>query len=239
MNGLVSRPSIQAHSMKHRISYNEIVTTAAKALFALGVSPGVDVENAKNIAWLEASKLGGISILADEIAKIDGLRQWPIPKIEKAEEAMVITPSIPSSLSLVQTSLDFVEIGQTVIIKMCSAPLIIFAESARRASQSKGFILKWVTDGVLMEGVCGPGWSYINKRSQIRRGPADVLIKSLDPKLLAEKASDDNVYKRSISKGMPVDLDSWTLINQIAKESLVPSNIHSRGSAGAEVDDSS
>ncbi|MFL2934599.1 MAG: DUF3726 domain-containing protein, partial [Thalassobaculaceae bacterium] len=63
--------------MNHRISYNEIVTTAAKALFALGVSPGVDVENAKNIAWLEASKLGGISILADEIAKTDGLRQWP------------------------------------------------------------------------------------------------------------------------------------------------------------------
>ena len=46
--------------MNHRISYNEIVTTAAKALFALGVSPGVDVENAKNIAGLEASKLGGI-----------------------------------------------------------------------------------------------------------------------------------------------------------------------------------
>ena len=82
--------------MNHRISYNEIVTTAAKALFALGVSPGVDVENAKNIAWLEASKLDGISILADEIAKIDGLRQWPIPKIEHAEEGMVITlePSV-------------------------------------------------------------------------------------------------------------------------------------------------
>ena len=225
--------------MNHRISYNEIVTTAAKALFALGVSPGVDVENAKNIAWLEASKLGGISILADEIAKIDGLRQWPIPKIEKAEEAMVITPSIPSSLSLVQTSLDFVEIGQTVIIKMCSAPLIIFAESARRATQSKGFKLKWVTDGVLIEGVCGPGWSHINKRLQIGRGPADVMVNRIEPKLLSEKASDNSIYERSISNGMLVDLDSWILINQIAKETLVPSNIHSRRSAGAEVDDSS
>ena len=225
--------------MNHRISYNEIVTTAAKALFALGVSPGVDVENAKNIAWLEASKLGGISILADEIAKIDGLRQWPIPKIEKAEEAMVITPSISSSLSLVQTSLDFVEIGQTVIIKMCSAPLIIFAESARRATQSKGFRLKWVKDGALIEGICGPGWSYINKRLQIRSGPADVVIKEIDPRTLADKASDHNIYEHSISKGMLVDLGSWTLINQIAKETLVPSNIHSRGGAGAEVDDSS
>ena len=225
--------------MNHRISYNEIVTTAAKALFALGVSPGVDVENAKNIAWLEASKLGGISILADEIAKIDGLRQWPIPKIEKAEEAMVITPSIPSSLSLVQTSLDFVEIGQTVIIKMCSAPLIIFAESARRATQSKGFKLKWVTDGVLIEGVCGPGWSYINRQLQIGRGPADVMVNKIEPKLHSEKASDSTIFERSISNGMLVDLGFWILINQIAKETLVPSNIHSRGSAGAEVDDSS
>ncbi|MDC0159000.1 DUF3726 domain-containing protein [Rhodospirillaceae bacterium] len=225
--------------MNHRISYNEIVTTVAKALFALGVSPGVDVENAKNIAWLEASKLGGVSILADEIAKIDGLRQWPIPKIEKAEEAMVITPSIPSSLSLVQTSLDFVEIGQTVIIKMCSAPLLIFAESARRATQSKGFNLKWVTDGVLIEGVCELGWSHINKPSQIGRGPADVMVNRTEPKLLSEKASDNSIYERSISNGMLVDLGSWFLINQIAKETLVPSNIHSRGSAGAEVDDSS
>ena len=225
--------------MNHRISYNEIVTTAAKALFALGVSPGVDVENAKNIAWLEASKLGGISILADEIAKIDGLRQWPIPKIEKAEEAMVITPSIPSSLSLVQTSLDFVEIGQTVIIKMCSAPLLIFAESAKRATQSKGFKLRWVTNGVLIEGGCGPGWSYINKRLQIGSGPADVIVSRIEPKLLSEKACDTNIYELSISNGMLVDLGSWILINQIAKETLVPSNIHSRGSAGAEVDDSS
>jgi hypothetical protein len=225
--------------MNHRISYNEIVTTAAKALFALGVSPGVDVENAKNIAWLEASQLDGISILADEIAKIDGLKQWPIPKIENAEEGMVITSSIPSSLSLVQTSLDFVEIGQTVIIKMCSAPLIIFAESAKRATQSKGFRLKWVADGVLIEGVCGPGWSYINKRLQIRHGPADVLITRTEPDLRAEKASDDNIYEHSISNGMLVDRSSWALVNRIAKEILVPSNIHSRGGAGAEVDDSS
>jgi hypothetical protein len=225
--------------MNHQISYNEIVTTAAKALFALGVPPGVDVENAKNIAWLEASQLDGISILADEIAKIDGLGHWPIPKIENAKEGMVITSSIPSSLSLAQTSLDFVEIGQTVIIKMCSAPLIIFAESARRATQSKGFRLKWVTDGVLIEGICGPGWSYINKHLQIRHGPADVLINRIEPKLLAEKASDDKTYEQSISKGMLVDRGSWALINQIAKETLVPSNVHSRGGAGAEVDDSS
>ena len=106
MNGLVSRPSIQAHSMKHRISYNEIVTTVAKALFALGVSPGVDVENAKNIAWLEANRLGGVSILADEIARIDNLGQWSIPEIKNADEQLVITSSMSSSLGLAQTILD-------------------------------------------------------------------------------------------------------------------------------------
>ena len=148
--------------MHHPISYNEIVSTAAKALFGLGLPPGVDTESAKNIAWLEANRLDGVSILADEIATIDRLGQWPVPEIENADEQLIITSSLPSSLVLAQMSLDFAEIGKTVTIKMCSVPLIIFAEAARRATKSKGFRLRWVVDGIMIEGICGSGWSDIN-----------------------------------------------------------------------------
>ena len=96
--------------MHHPISYNEIVSTVAKALFGLGLPPGVDTENAKNIAWLEANKLDGVSILVDEIATIDRLGQWHVPEIENADEQLIITSSLPSSLVLAQMSLDFAEI---------------------------------------------------------------------------------------------------------------------------------
>ena len=224
--------------MHHPISYNEIVTTVTKALFGLGLPPGVDTESAKNIAWLEANRLDGISILADEIATIDRLGQWSTPEIENADEHLIITSSMPSSLVLAQVSLDFVEIGKTVTIKMCSVPLIIFAEAARRATKSKGFKLKWVVDGIMIEGICGPGWSDINIPPQFKSSSADVIISNIKSDRPATAAIYDENYNYSLSNGMMVDPDCWNTINQLAKTTLVPSNLHSRASAGAEVDDS-
>ena len=224
--------------MYHPISYNEIVTTAAKALFGLGLPPGVDTESAKNIAWLEANKLDGVSILADEIATIDRLGQWSIPEIENADEQLIITSSIPSSLVLAQMSLDFAEIRKTVTIKMCSAPLIIFAEAAKRATTSKGFRLRWVVDGIMIEGICGPGWSDINISPQFKSSSADVIISTHNSDRPATASTYDEHYNHSLSNGMMVDPECWHTINELAKATLVPSSVHSRASAGAEVDDS-
>jgi len=224
--------------MYHPISYNEIVTTAAKALFGLGLPPGVDTESAKNIAWLEANRLDGVSILADEIATIDRLGQWSKPEIENADEQLIITSSNPSSLVLAQMSLDFAEIGKTVTIKMCSAPLIIFAEAAKRATTSKGFKLRWVVDGIMIEGICGPGWSDINISPQFKSSSADVIISTHNSDRPATASIYDEHYNHSLSNGMMVDPECWHTINQLAKATLVPSSVHSRASAGAEVDDS-
>jgi hypothetical protein len=224
--------------MHHPISYNEIVTTVAKALFGLGLPPGVDTESAKNIAWLEANRLGGVSILADEIATIDRLGKWSTPKIENADEQLIITSSMPSSLVLAQMSLDFAEIGKTVTINMCSVPLIIFAEAARRATKSKGFKLRWVVDGIMIEGICGPGWSDINIPPQFKSSSADVIISNNKSERPATAAIYDEHYNYSLSNGMMVDPECWNAINQLAKTTLVPSSVHSRASAGAEVDDS-
>tara|TARA_B100001057_G_C22800476_1_gene931314 strand:- start:58 stop:735 length:678 start_codon:yes stop_codon:yes gene_type:complete len=224
--------------MHHPISYNEIVTTVAKALFSLGVPPGVDTESAKNIAWLEANRLGGVSILADEIATIDNLGQWPTPEIENADEQLTITSSMPSSLVLAQMVIDFAEIGKPVTINACSVPLIIFAEAARRATTSKGFKLKWVVDGIMIEGICGSGWSDINIPAQYKSSTANVMITSHNSERPPTAAIYDEHYNYSLSNGMIVDPERWNIINQLAKTTLVPSSIHSRASAGAEVDDS-
>ena len=224
--------------MHHPISYNEIVSTVAKALFGLGLPPGVDTENAKNIAWLEANKLDGVSILVDEIATIDKLRQWPVPEIENADEQLIITSSLPSSLVLAQMSLDFAEIGKTVTIKMCSVPLIIFAEASRRATKSKGFTIRWVVDGIMIEGICGPGWSGINIPPQYKSSSADVIIINHNSDRPANAAIYDANYDYSLSNGMMVDPECWTIINRLAKTTLVANSVHSRASAGAEVDDS-
>ena len=224
--------------MHHPISYNEIVSTAAKALFGLGLPPGVDTESAKNIAWLEANKLDGVSILVDEIATIDRLGQWPVPGIENADERFTISSSNPSSLVLAQMSLDFAEIGKTVTIKMCSVPLIIFAEAARRATKSRGFRLRWVVDGIMIEGICGSGWSDINIPPQFKSSSADVIISNHNSDRPPTAAICDKHYNDSLSKGMMVDPECWNTINRLAKTTLVPSSVHSRASAGAEVDDS-
>ena len=224
--------------MHHPISYNEIFTTVAKALFSLGVPPGVDTESAKNIAWLEANRLGGVSILADEIATIDNLGQWPTPEIENADKQLTITSSMPSSLVLAQMIIDFVEIGKPVTINSCSVPLIIFAEAARRATTSKGFKLKWVVDGIMIEGICGSGWSDINIPPQPKSASADVIISNHKSDRPATAAIYNTHFNFSLSNGMMVDAECWNTINRLAKATLVPSSVHSRASAGAEVDDS-
>lgn len=224
--------------MHHPISYNEIVTTVAKALFSLGLPPGVDTESAKNIAWLEANRLGGVSILADEIARIDNLGQWSIPEIKNADEQLIITSSMSSSLGLAQTILDFAEIGKTVTMNMCSVPLVLFAEAARRATKSKGYKLRWVVDGIMIEGICGSGWSDINIPPQPKSASADVIISNHKSDRPATAAIYNTHFNFSLSNGMIVDAECWNTINQLAKATLVPSSVHSRASAGAEVDDS-
>lgn len=225
--------------MHYWISFNEIVTTVTKALSALGAPPGSDSENAKNIAWLEAHKLDGISILADEIKNIGRSDRWPKPILKRNKNEVFLSSKIPSSLIIAQTALDFAETGEIINIQFCSAPLIIFAEATRRSTNEKFFRLYWNMDGLPVEGFCANKFAAINPLSDSTQLPGELLVKLQATRPFENILSDNYVSQHSLSEGVHVEEQSWKLITQIAKRILVPSSLNSRSSAGADVDDSS
>ena len=224
--------------MRRAVSYNEIVTTVTKALFALGAPPGVDSENAKNIAWLQAHQLDGVEMLAREIQKISRIDEWPMPKKECTSEGLSLTSTLVSSLALAQTGLDFVETGEIVSVKMCTAPLIFFAESARRASKSKSFEIILNADNIAFKGICEDGRATIDNWRPLNFITANITIKQTASKHSAVPNPIENIYEHSLNHGMVVHDAHWDLITQISKKCLVPNNKYSRAGAGAEVDDS-
>lgn len=224
--------------MRRTVSYNEIVATVTKALFALGAPPGVDSENGKNIAWLQAHQLDGVEMLAREIQKFSRIDEWPMPKKEYTSEGLSLTSTLVSSLTLAQTGLDFVETGKTVSIKMCAAPLIFFAESARRASKSKSFEIILNSDNITVKGICKDGRATIDTGRALNFMTANITIKQTVLNRRASPNSTENIYEHSLYNGMLVNDAHWDLITQISKKCLVPNNKYSRAGAGAEVDDS-
>jgi hypothetical protein len=224
--------------MHYLISYNEIITTVTKALFALGAPPGSDSENAKNIAWLATQQFDGVSILADEIKSIESSGGWSKPILTRLSNEVMLTSTIPSSLIIAQTALDFAEIGKIVNIKFCSAPLIIFAEATRRSTNANFFRLYWTMDGLPVEGFCANKFATINSLSKSKQLPGEVMVKLQAGGRFENILSDNNVFHRSLSEGIQVSEQPWKLITQMAKRILVPSSLNSRSSAGAEVDDS-
>jgi hypothetical protein len=224
--------------MKHHISFNEIISTVTKALCAMGFPPGFDQETAKNIAWLEARKLGGIAALVSEIEKIKNLDQWPIVTTITTQTNLTITSSLQSGLLLAQVAIDFAESGKTILIKKCTAPLFIFAEAARRARVIDGFIVNWKIGKFLFEGICQNGQVKISKKLDGFQSLGDILIRLERCDNLLDDHNSRPVCQVSLSEGIVVDAQSWFQITSIARNTLVPSSEHSRSNAGAEVDDS-
>ena len=53
--------------MELRLSLHEVISKSTQALKALNFPPGLDIENGKNIGWLEARGLPGLQNLVEEI----------------------------------------------------------------------------------------------------------------------------------------------------------------------------
>ena len=53
--------------MQFRLSLHEVISKSTQALRALNFPPGLDIENGKNIGWLESYGLPGLQNLFEEI----------------------------------------------------------------------------------------------------------------------------------------------------------------------------
>ena len=220
------------------ISLNEIITTVTKALFALGAPPGVDSENGKNVAWLEAHKFPGVNILAKEINKIDALGEWPGFNVAEADDGLTIDSLIPSGLMLAQTGIDIAATGKVLHIRSCSAPLILFAEAMRRVSKLGRYKLNWGIDGLLVEADCSYKQCTLSGNQNNFSAAEGVIIQKIKSNYPHDPQPKNQVYRKSLTQGILVDKEPWEQVLKVAKRGLVTSTVQSRASAGAEVDDS-
>jgi len=223
--------------MELRLSLHEVISKSTQALKALNFPPGLDIENGKNIGWLESRDLPGLQMLVEEIkAASDTSNRSPL-EINIMKDTVQFSSQGYSAFNFAQSAVDFAENGKSVNIEKCRFPLLIFAEMARRKHLSFGFHVQWIKDNEIGTGSAISGEAEVTLNSK-------KLTTSYDLKITAAK---DLIFKNSLNKlshknafkehGISCDPDHWKAICATAKRVLVPDSEQSRSSAGAEVDD--
>ena len=143
--------------MELRLSLHEVISKSTQALRALNFPPGLDIENGKNIGWLESRGLPGLQMLVEEIkAASDTSNRSPI-EINIMKDTVQFSSQGYSAFNFAQSALDFAENGKSVNIEKCRFPLLIFAEMARRKHLPFGFHVQWIKDNEINTGAAISG----------------------------------------------------------------------------------
>ena len=224
--------------MELRLSLHEVISKSTQALRALNFPPGLDIENGKNIGWLESRGLPGLQMLVEEIkAASDTSNRSPI-EINIMKDTVQFSSQGYSAFNFAQSAVDFAENGKSVSVEKCRFPLLIFAEMARRKHLPFGFHVQWIKDDEINTGAAISGNSEVTINSGKLTAVYDLKItaaKDLIIKNPLKKLSHESAFEEN---GISCDPDHWKAICATAKKVLVPDSEQSHSSAGAEVDDS-
>ena len=252
--------------MTARVSLAEILQTGLKALRAAGAPRGLDLDAAANAAWLEARGLGGLALLAGELAAGGGRAAWAAPALSESGGVARIEAPGASGLLLAPAAVDFAAMGRPATVPFCRAPLFFAAEAARRSAVAGGggaggggaarFLVTW-TDaaGARGEARCGRGEAALSAGPGATGGrggagggqggaggagaaAADVAVRRAPPPAPEATARLAEAAARATREGVAVDPAAWEAVAAAAARLLVPATPRSRGGAGAEVDDS-
>ena len=151
--------------MELRLSLHEVISKSTQALKALNFPPGLDIENGKNIGWLESRGLPGLQMLVEEIkAASDTSNHSPID-INIMKDTVQFCSQGYSAFNFAQSAVDFAEHGKSVNVEKCRFPLLIFAEMARREHLPFGFHVQWIKDDEISVGAAISGNSEITINS--------------------------------------------------------------------------
>ena len=225
--------------MELRLSLHEVVTKCTQALRALNVPPGLDIENGKNIGWLESRGLPGLQMLAEEIkAASDTSNRSPI-KINIMKGTVQFSSQGYSAFNFAQSAVDFAENDKIVNVEECRFPLLIFAEMARRKHLPFGFKVQWRGEEKInrASSISGSSEITINSGNLTALYNLEITaVRDLKIKNPLKKLSEEGTFKEN---GISCDPNDWKAICAKAKKVLVPDSEQSHSSAGAEVDDSS
>ena len=224
--------------MQFRLSLHEVISKSTQALRALNFPAGLDIENGKNIGWLESHGLPGLQNLFEEINTPSNTPSHSPIEINMMQASVQFSSQNHSAFYLAQSAVDFAENGKSVSVKNCRFPLLIFAEMARREHLPFGFKVQWMEEDKINRGssISGNSEISINSRS---------LTTSYDLKITAVKDLKINNPREMLDRenasnetGISFNPDQWRTICNAAKKVLVPDSEQSHSSAGAEVDDS-
>ena len=224
--------------MELGLSLHEVISKSAQALRALNFPPGLDIENGKNIGWLESRGLPGLQMLVEEIkAASDTSNRSPI-EINIMKDTVQFSTQGHSAFNFAQSAVDFAENGKSVSVEKCRFPLLIFAEMARREHLPFGFHVRWIKDDEIITGAAISGNSEVTINSGNLTEVYNLEITAVNDLIIKDpldKLSNESAFEKN---GISCDLDHWKSICATAKRVLVPDSEESRSSAGAEVDDS-
>ena len=156
--------------MQFRLSLHEVISKSTQALRALNFPPGLDIENGKNIGWLESRGLPGLQNLFEEINTSPSNPSYGPIKINTVENTVEFSGRNQSAFYLAQSAVDFAENGKSVSIKYCRFPFLIFAEMSRRKHLPFGFIVQWTGDDEINRGSSIFGNSEITINSKKLKG---------------------------------------------------------------------
>jgi hypothetical protein len=225
--------------MQFRLSLHEVISKSTQALRALNFPPGLDIENGKNIGWLESRGLPGLQILFEEIKAPSHTPGHNPIKINTIENIVQFSGGNQSAFYLAQSAVDFAENGKSVSIKNCRFPLLIFAEMARRNHLPFGFKVQWIEEEKINRGSSISGNSEITINSKSLTTAYNLKITAVKDLIIKNPLKILDRENASKEVGISFYPDHWETICAAAKKVLVPDSEQSHSSAGAEVDDSS
>ena len=224
--------------MELGLSLHEVISKSAQALRALNFPPGLDIENGKNIGWLEARGLPGLQMLVTEIKAASNTSNRNPIEINILKDTVQFSSRGYSAFNFAQSAVDFAENGKIVSVEKCRFPLLIFAEMARREHLPFGFHVQWIKDNEISTGAAISGEAEVTINSGNLTAVYNLeitAVKDLIIKDPLDKLSDKSAFQEN---GINCDPDNWKAICATAKKVLVPDSEQSHSSAGAEVDDS-
>lgn len=224
--------------MELSLSLHEVVSKSTQALRALSFPPGLDIENGKNIGWLESRGLPGLQNLFEEIQTPSTTPGYNLIKTNPIQNTVRFSGVNQSAFYLAQSAVDFAENGKSVRIKNCSFPLLIFAEMGRRNHLPFGFKVQWIDEEKINKGSSISGKSEITLNSRKLTAAFNLEITAAKDLIIKSPLKILSQEKGSQKHGISFSIDKWEAICATAKKVLVPDSERSHSSAGAEVDDS-
>ena len=217
------------------LSNNEIISKCSKALKSLGISEGSELENAKNIAWLEAVELPALDSLVSEIRRANKFEDTDDKALRYSKEKS--DNDVASAFAIAQNFIDSAIVEHRFCQNYVRHPLIIIAEGSRRCKQHQKLEFNFHCEGKHNRAICRPN----ELKLQFPVMPASIAsnfeLKLTEADECFTNCSFEVIARHDKAGNVPYPIEKWRIICEEARKTLIPASTQSRAGAGAPTND--